>query len=414
MADVTFSVPKSYSVALSVPTPGYLLVPVIPYTYSNIFTIEFWFKTTSTIQQGLFFSGDTASNTGRFQLEINTLAGITLYAERTTTSNQGITSAPGIISTDTWYHLAVVKQGTLVNIYLNGINIATATSTVNLSDTFANNLYIGLARSGNALRYLIGYISNFRVVDGSAVYTGSFTPPTELLYPIQNTTLLTCQSSTFIDNSYNQSPINPVGYALIDTDNPFGVTTSTPVSAEAFDDISTTDSVINLQILPAKSVFDIYDIQSSINAPVDVVGTDEILFRQSLSKLTFDVIDILSGIDSPVNAVGTDGVTQITFNKSSFDISEILSSIDDPVDAVVTNELIIPKALDFQRSLQYNINNINVFPDITPITSFEEAVVNVSQFSKKQIIERTSPQKINTLRVLIENTVTTGDYSYWI
>jgi hypothetical protein len=284
-----------------------------------------------------------------------------------------------------------------------------------LSNTFANNLRIGVARSGNLLRYLNGYISNFRVVDGSAVYTGTFTPPTQPLYPIQNTTLLTCQAPTIIDTSYNPLPITVVGTPRVDDENPFGFSTSTSVSADLFDDISTTDSVINLQIPAAKSVFDIYDIQSSINTPVDVVGTDEILFSQSLSKLKFDVNDILSGIDSPVNAVGTNELTtQILLAKSMFEIYDIQSSINAPVNAVGSNQLAIPTVLPSQRVSQYDVNSRNNFSDIEPILSSDK-VVNLSRdFSKIQIVERTSPQKINSLRILIENTQTLVNYSYWI
>jgi hypothetical protein len=237
------------------------------------------------------------------------------------------------------------------------------------------------------------------------------------LYSIQNTTLLTCQASTFIDNSYSQSPINPVGYALIDTDNPFGVTTSTPVSAEAFDDISITNSVINLQILPAKSVFDIYDIQSGVSIPINTVGNDEILLRQLLSKSEFNVVDVQSGVSIPVDAVSTNELTSnISSSRSSVDISNIQSGVGIPVDAVGSDQLIIPdiKLLTSQSVLQYNINHKNSFTNIDLVLSDVDTVTISSEFLNKNLVERTSSQKTNSLRVLVENSQTVVNYSYWI
>ena len=49
---------------------------------------------------------------------------------------------------------------------------------------------------------LDGYVSNARVVKGTAVYTGNFTVPTGELSNITNTVLLTAQGSTpLVDNS---------------------------------------------------------------------------------------------------------------------------------------------------------------------------------------------------------------------
>ena len=46
-----------------------------------------------------------------------------------------------------------------------------------------------------------GYISNFRLVKGTAVYSGAFTPSTTPLTAVSGTSLLTCQSNRFIDTN---------------------------------------------------------------------------------------------------------------------------------------------------------------------------------------------------------------------
>jgi hypothetical protein len=67
-----------------------------------------------------------------------------------------------------------------------------------------------------------GNISNLRVVKGTAVYTSNFTPSTTPLTAITNTVLLTCQSSTFIDNSANNFAIAAAGTSQPRILNPFG------------------------------------------------------------------------------------------------------------------------------------------------------------------------------------------------
>jgi hypothetical protein len=60
-----------------------------------------------------------------------------------------------------------------------------------------------LGASGNAGQNFPGYISNLRVVKGTGVYTGIFTPPTAPLSAIANTSLLTAQYAELFDASTN-------------------------------------------------------------------------------------------------------------------------------------------------------------------------------------------------------------------
>ena len=131
------------------------------------------------------------------------------------------------IALNTWTHVAVVRNGTAMTMYQNGVSTATATSSQTFSYTGTNN--IGQANGANAYNYL-GNISNFRIVVGTAVYTSAFTPSTTPLTAISGTNLLTCQSNTFIDNSTNNFTITANGNATPRQTSPFTVTYSTQQS----------------------------------------------------------------------------------------------------------------------------------------------------------------------------------------
>jgi hypothetical protein len=84
-------------------------------------------------------------------------------------------------TTNTWYHWAVVRSGTTLSVYRNGTLRGSAVSNSdNINDTVTpfvvgnTNLY-----ATNAA--FVGYITNFRLVKGLAVYTGNFTVPTSAL-----------------------------------------------------------------------------------------------------------------------------------------------------------------------------------------------------------------------------------------
>ena len=91
-----------------------------------------------------------------------------------------------------WNHYALVHDSTNMRLYINGNQVITST------DNFANenkSLHIGYSNSTFG-GYFTGFMSNFRVVKGTALYTSNFTAPTEPLTNVTNTKLLCCNSST--------------------------------------------------------------------------------------------------------------------------------------------------------------------------------------------------------------------------
>ncbi|MBF6987261.1 DUF2341 domain-containing protein [Cupriavidus sp. IK-TO18] len=81
----------------------------------------------------------------------------------------------GTLTTNMWYHVALVRQGTTITLYLNGVSLGTASIGAGVAlwpTTFP--LYFGGEPSA---WYYAGYLDEWRIVTGSSVYTGAFTPP---------------------------------------------------------------------------------------------------------------------------------------------------------------------------------------------------------------------------------------------
>ena len=125
------------------------------------------------------------------------------------------------IQTNEWHHTALVRDSTGIKIYLDGeLFLSYATSPTEAYTPTNNNPRIG-DYSDNYVTGA-GYISNFRVVKGTAVYTSNFTVPTEPLTAIPGTVLLTLQDATLQDNSASSHSMSTNGNATITEISPFG------------------------------------------------------------------------------------------------------------------------------------------------------------------------------------------------
>ena len=99
-------------------------------------------------------------------------------------TEQYISATNNPITINTWYHVAVSRQSSTFRIFVNG-NLCTTTGTVSqVTNTGSNIIQVGAGHYTGYPNGLTGQISNLRVVKGTAVYTGVFTPPT--LAPLTN------------------------------------------------------------------------------------------------------------------------------------------------------------------------------------------------------------------------------------
>ena len=122
------------------------------------------------------------------------------------------------LSLNTWYHIAWVRDSGSNKFFLDGTEITSEFSTPNASNMIGSGnskISIGAdfyqSSTLNWLRPITGYISNFRVVNGTALYTSNFTVPKKPLQNISNTKLLTCQGSSITDASSSAQTLSSNG-----------------------------------------------------------------------------------------------------------------------------------------------------------------------------------------------------------
>jgi hypothetical protein len=136
------------------------------------FTIEAWIYPSATSGKGIVAKGTGGTDGWLFWLNSSNKLEFQFNASSTIQSSASI-------STDTWTHVAVVREGTGSNqtkLYINGVNDGTGTVSSDFNQTVV--LRVGTDRGNNASNRWNGYIDDLRITKGVARYTTTFTPPT--------------------------------------------------------------------------------------------------------------------------------------------------------------------------------------------------------------------------------------------
>jgi hypothetical protein len=209
------AVPISYSTYLN--GSSYVTVPSTSADSlfgSGNYTVEFWTKTDDTSWEMI------APETG-VGLALIIASGNLILQYQYGQAGILTVSASSILN-NAWHHVAVVRNSGTITIYFDGTSVGTVANSTDYSNQ--NLTYdIGYGNQ-SAGRYLSGKLSNFRIVNGTAVYTSNFTPPSTPLTNITNTKVLTFQNPTLIDNSSSARSLGVSGTQNIFIDNPFGYT----------------------------------------------------------------------------------------------------------------------------------------------------------------------------------------------
>jgi hypothetical protein len=202
--------------ALSLPASANLAIG------TGDFTVEMWVYATLANNSATvggswprLFTLGTAQGTGCIEFYI--VSGTTAYVQIDAGT---ITFTPSILFNSSWNHFAITRSGTAVKAFVNGTQVGTTlTNSSNINLAATTDSWIGAIAASTAC--INAYISNFRIVKGTALYTAAFTPPTAPLTAVSGTSLLTLQSNYFKDNSSNNYTLTISGTPSIQALSPF-------------------------------------------------------------------------------------------------------------------------------------------------------------------------------------------------
>lgn len=202
--------PLGWAVYLS--AGNYFSTPTI--TLGATFTIELWFNLPSASTDLQILLGNGGNN----WLSIRE-TGITF----------SVAAVDKVVSFSAslgqYHHLAISNSaagGFLC--YLDGVRVGSLTAATGFSNTM-------IARWGTGSYPFTGYVSNLRMINGTALYSGTtITVPTDVLTAVSGTSLLTFQNNRFRDNSSNNYSLTVTGTPRAQPFSPF-VPTSAYVSS---------------------------------------------------------------------------------------------------------------------------------------------------------------------------------------
>ena len=141
--------------------------------YTGDYTIEFWWYPTN-VSAGSYQEILTAGN--GFQLYIASGGALNLAVDNAnSTSYFWHPQSIHTMVNNTWQHLAIVRNGNVYTIYVDGVSKAT-TTTSTLIGTGTNFVQLGIL--AGSLYPTPGYFQDLRITKGLARYTSNFTPST--------------------------------------------------------------------------------------------------------------------------------------------------------------------------------------------------------------------------------------------
>ena len=161
-------------------------------------------------------------------------------------------TSSGLITQNVWNHIAVVRYSGVTTIYLNGVSKASKADTNNYSG--AATRQIGPSGGGTAGFYM----TNIRIVNGTAVYTSNFNPPGNPLTASTNTAILLLAPVIPSANSFTDSSTNNVTLTKTGTVNIIQATPFTNIGSNV-----SVQRVTSTGTLLVTGIFDEYTIQGS-------------------------------------------------------------------------------------------------------------------------------------------------------
>ena len=182
------------------------------------FVMEAWVYLTGTTGNNQGINGKGTPGTDGYTLFVTDALVLSFIWNGT----GGTTITGGTLGLNTWNHVAVVRNNSVIRLYLNGVGAVSSTAcTTDITSTATK--FVGQARGGNPI---LGYMSNYRMTKGSLpsgynATSSTLTVPTAPLTAISGTSLLTCVDNRLVDNSTNNFTITKNGDVSVQRFSPF-------------------------------------------------------------------------------------------------------------------------------------------------------------------------------------------------
>jgi len=248
------------------------------FTFSGDFTIEGWVNYPSASGDGSLYVSNSGSD--YFALNIDMSAGnYNIYCNSgspTATISHGM-------SPNRWNHVAMVRSGSTITLYTNGVAKGTISNSSTLGfSTLSINRFGGGASGAR-------YLSNVRITK-SAVYTSGFTPSSSPLTNIANTVCLTYQNATPVDNSSNGYTLTQTGTTTFSIQYPFSTNSSVANDQSGQGNNWTTNNISLVNGSTYDSMTDVPTLTSATAAnfavmnPLDQAGG--LIFSEANLKVT--------------------------------------------------------------------------------------------------------------------------------
>ena len=215
-------------------------------TLAGDFTVECWFLQTEKSTNYVPLISD---DTGTYNFPVILDYQGSGYVGAFIPGSGAISSGKKVFEMGVWNHIATVRSGSTISVYVNGTRVVTGTG----SSVVSVSKIGGYSTTGFFFK---GMLSNVRV-STSALYIGeSFTESTSPLTSTTGTVLLTCQSNNFVDRSPLNNLITLVNTPKVTAQSPFAFTeynTATMGGSAYFDGAGDYLSVADNQALEMES-----------------------------------------------------------------------------------------------------------------------------------------------------------------
>lgn len=180
-------------------TGAYLAVPDADITEfgSGNFTIDFWMRTT-TVAAGtasLLSKRPDISTVAPIELNRSGAALALLMSSNVANGwDIAVNTSPNVFTANTWHHIAVVRNGTNIRVYVDGVSVISVTSSLS---TINNAAAYQIGRAINGSQLFSGWLDEYRISVGVARWTSNFTPPTSAYTGASTTDNLAVRSTSF-------------------------------------------------------------------------------------------------------------------------------------------------------------------------------------------------------------------------